>query len=78
MVIFALLCGFELGGPIGTVAAVPVFAALRVIAIYLFPQLAAPLPDESPQATSLDKPHGPVSESSKIIAEAEEAVQAKT
>jgi predicted PurR-regulated permease PerM len=44
MVIFAFLCGFQLGGPLGTVVAVPVFASLRVIAIYLFPQLAAPLP----------------------------------
>ncbi|BCM90194.1 hypothetical protein IAD21_02045 [Abditibacteriota bacterium] len=55
MVIFALLCGFELGGPLGTVVAVPIFASLRVIFIYLFPQLAAPLPDDGPKAVSLDK-----------------------
>ena len=48
LVIFALVCGFHVGGPLGTVVAVPLLASLRVIAIYLFPQLAAPIPsDES-------------------------------
>ncbi len=55
MVIFALLCGFELAGPLGGIAAVPIFASLRVIAIYLFPQLVAPLPGESPEKTSAHK-----------------------
>ena len=56
MVIFALLCGFELGGPVGTIAAVPIFASLRVIFIYLFPQLTAPLPDEIPRITGSGRP----------------------
>lgn len=71
MVIFALVCGFELGGPLGTVVAVPIFASLRVIAIYLFPQLAAPLPDESPAATALEENRGPLSEATKRVADAE-------
>jgi predicted PurR-regulated permease PerM len=71
MVIFALVCGFELGGPLGTVVAVPIFASLRVIAIYLFPQLAAPLPDESPAATGQDSSRGALSESGKRVADAE-------
>ncbi len=71
MVIFALLCGFQLAGPLGTVVAVPIFASLRVIAIYLFPQLAAPLPEESPQATSQDKPGNSVSEMTQRVAKAE-------
>ena len=71
MVVFALLCGYQLGGPLGTVVAVPIFASLRVIAIYLFPQLAAPLPEESPQTTSRNELHGVISETTKRVAEAE-------
>ncbi len=52
MVIFALLCGAQLGGPIGMIVAVPLFASMRVIAIYLFPQLAVPLPEASPTVTA--------------------------
>ena len=44
LVIFALVCGFHVAGPLGTVVAVPLLASLRVIAIYIFPQLAAPIP----------------------------------
>ncbi len=44
MVIFALLCGAQLGGIIGMVLAIPLFAALRVVAIHLFPQLITALP----------------------------------
>lgn len=51
MVIFALLSGNQLGGPLGMIFAVPLFASLRVIAIYMFPQLAAPLPEESAAVT---------------------------
>ncbi len=76
MVIFALLCGLQLAGPLGTVVAVPIFASLRVIAIYLFPQLAAPLVLESPQATSLDKPHDAVSEMTQRVAGAEAKAEA--
>lgn len=50
MVIFALLCGAQLGGPLGMIFAVPLFASLRVIAIYMFPQLGAPIPESSLQA----------------------------
>jgi predicted PurR-regulated permease PerM len=71
MVIFALVCGFELGGPLGTVVAVPIFASLRVIAIYLFPQLATPLPDESPAATAIEEQRSTVSETTKRVADAE-------
>jgi predicted PurR-regulated permease PerM len=74
MVIFAILCGLHLAGPLGTIFAVPVFAALRVIAIYIFPQLAAPLPEESPAATAENQPHSAVSESGKRLAEAESSL----
>ncbi|HEX8464432.1 MAG TPA: AI-2E family transporter [Abditibacterium sp.] len=74
MVIFAILCGLQVAGPLGTIFAVPVFAALRVIAIYIFPQLAAPLPIESPAATAETQPHSVVSESGKRLAEAESSV----
>jgi predicted PurR-regulated permease PerM len=49
MVIFALLCGAQLGGVFGMILAIPFFASLRVIAIHLFPQLAAPIPDTPPE-----------------------------
>jgi predicted PurR-regulated permease PerM len=53
MVIFALLSGAQVGGIAGMILAVPVFASLRVIAIYLFPQLVAPLPeDPQPELSS--------------------------
>ncbi len=68
MVIFALLCGFELGGPLGSIAAVPIFASLRVIAIYLFPQLVAPLPGESPEKTGQDKAHSATTEMGQRLA----------
>ena len=71
MVIFAIYTGFYLGGPLGTIVAVPVFATLRVIAIYLFPQLAAPLPDESAKTDALNEEHGEISETGKRIAQAE-------
>lgn len=52
MIIFALLSGAQIGGVMGMILAVPVFAALRVIAIYLFPQLAAPIPDTPPESNA--------------------------
>ncbi len=57
LVIFALLSGAQVGGIAGMVLAVPVFASLRVIVIYLFPQLAAPLPQDAapPGVSSQDK-----------------------
>jgi len=72
MVIFALLCGFELGGPLGSIAAVPIFASLRVIAIYLFPQLVTPLPSEFAEKPAQNKPNSTVTELSRRVADAEE------
>lgn len=71
MIIFALLCGFELGGPIGTLVAVPILASLRVIFIYLFPQLATPLPDETSQTTNSGTPHSGLTEVNSRVALAE-------
>lgn len=48
MVIFALLSGAEIGGIFGMILAVPMFAAMRVVAIYIFPQLTSPLPTTAP------------------------------
>ena len=75
MVIFALVCGFSVGGPLGTVVAVPIFASLRVIAIYLFPQIAAPIPSESAEASAEDKPHGPTTETLEQVEGAEMSVE---
>jgi predicted PurR-regulated permease PerM len=47
LVIFALLSGAQIGGIPGMILAVPAFASLRVILIYLFPQLTAPLPQDT-------------------------------
>lgn len=48
MIILALLSGAQLGGIPGMILAVPFFASLRVILIYLFPQMTAPIPRENP------------------------------
>jgi predicted PurR-regulated permease PerM len=50
LVIFALLAGAQLGGILGMILAVPVFASLRVVLIYLFPQLTVPIPTTSPES----------------------------
>ncbi|MDF2439783.1 MAG: hypothetical protein JWN98_767 [Abditibacteriota bacterium] len=50
LVIFALLSGAQIGGVLGMILAVPAFASLRVVAIYLFPQLAAPIPQTPPES----------------------------
>ena len=71
MVIFAILCGYELGGPLGSIVGVPIFASLRVIFVYLFPQLAAPLPKESPEKTSRGKPTSATTEMVQRVAHAE-------
>lgn len=73
MVIFALVCGFHIGGPLGTVVAVPLFASLRVIAIYLFPQLAAPIPDQEIFNSAVKPP--PPEEILREVAAAENAVK---
>ena len=72
LVIFALVCGFEVGGPLGTLVAVPLFASLGVIAIYLFPQLAAPIPNEE---IFHDEPNPPVTKDEMLsdVARAEDA-----
>lgn len=46
LVIFALLAGAQVNGIFGMILAVPIVASLRVILIYIFPQLVAPLPQE--------------------------------
>ncbi len=73
LVIFALVCGFEVGGPLGTLVAVPLFASLRVIAIYLFPQLAAPIPNEE---IFHNEPNPPITTDEMLsdVAHAEESV----
>ncbi len=57
LVIFALLSGEQVGGIAGMLLAVPAFASLRVIVIYLFPQLTAPLPQDAapPGVSSQEK-----------------------
>jgi predicted PurR-regulated permease PerM len=50
MVIFALLSGAQLGGIFGMILAIPLFASVRVVLIYLFPQLTAPIPVTSPES----------------------------
>ena len=59
LVIFALVCGFKVAGPLGTVVAVPLFASLRVIAIYLFPQLVAPIPSDEAVFPHIENPPEP-------------------
>jgi predicted PurR-regulated permease PerM len=69
MVIFALLAGAQVGGVFGMVLSIPVFASLRVIAIYLFPQLTAPIPETPPENL---QPEGATTgeKSSEILKEA--------
>jgi predicted PurR-regulated permease PerM len=55
MVIFALLSGAQVGGIMGMILAVPVIASLRVVAIYLFPQLTAPIPQTPPETSAESK-----------------------
>ena len=68
LVIFALVCGFHVAGPLGTVVAVPLFASLRVIAIYLFPQLAAPIPTDEAIFPSAMMPPEPEATVAKVAA----------
>lgn len=74
LVIFALVCGFHVGGPLGTVVAVPLLASLRVIAIYLFPQLAAPIPTEAAVFPDVPTPPEPEATLSEVAA-AENSVE---
>ncbi|HEX8551321.1 MAG TPA: AI-2E family transporter [Abditibacteriaceae bacterium] len=73
MVIFALLSGAQLGGIPGMVLAVPLFASLRVILIYLFPQFTAPIPQTPPETTKT--PDAAASEVLKTTADAERAAE---
>jgi len=77
MVIFALLSGFELAGPLGSIAAVPIFASLRVIAIYLFPQLVARLPSEPDEKAARNKPNSAITELNSRVADAEQKAPAR-
>ncbi len=74
MVIFALLSGFEVGGIPGMVLAVPLFASLRVILIYIFPQLTAPIPATPPESDmkAQDQTVGNVTQ--RVMQQAEEAI----
>jgi len=54
LIIFALLCGAQIGGVFGMILAIPLFASMRVIAIHLFPQLVAPIPHTPPETILLD------------------------
>jgi len=75
MVIFALLSGFGMGGIPGMVLAVPFFASLRVILIYLFPQLAAPIPQTPPESemTRDEKNASPARVAREVVSEMEKA-----
>jgi predicted PurR-regulated permease PerM len=76
MVIFALLSGAQLGGIPGMVLAVPFFASLRVILIYLFPQLTAPIPQSPPESDTSNSPAEAANEVAKETAAAERTVTA--
>lgn len=51
MVIFALLCGAQVGGIFGMILAIPIFASMRVVAIYIFPQLTETVTQDEPPST---------------------------
>ena len=72
LVIFALLSGAQIGGVLGMILAVPVFASIRVVAIYLFPQLAAPI-SQTPPESSGGKVESSVSNTTEIVAQTERA-----
>lgn len=74
MVIFALLSGFEMGGIPGMVLAVPLFASLRVILIYIFPQLTAPAVSLTPPEVDMKSHEQTVSAvTSKVMQQIENA-----
>ena len=56
LVIFALLSGAQIGGILGMILSVPIIASLRVILIYIFPQLVAPLPAHVEAPRPIEKP----------------------
>ena len=73
MVIFALLSGFEMGGIAGMVLAVPLFASLRVILIYIFPQLTAPIPSTPPESDMKTQDQSVGNVTSKVMQQIEKA-----
>lgn len=79
LVIFALLCGAQVGGVFGMILAVPFFASMRVVAIHLFPQLTAPIPDTTPEtrqpeeATTEEKAEEIVKQAARIEAAVEKS-----
>ncbi len=74
MIIFALMAGAQVGGVFGMILAVPILASLRVIAIYIFPQLAAPIPATPPENAA--PPGRATSEIAEQVRQAEERVAA--
>lgn len=72
LVIFALLSGAQVGGVLGMILAVPVFASMRVVAIYLFPQLVAPIPQTPPESAGT-KVETSADSASEIVEQAERA-----
>jgi len=78
MVIFALLSGAQLGGLPGMVLAVPFFASLRVILIYLFPQLTAQVPQSPPESHAGETKSSAAQEVVEDAALAERAAAAAT
>lgn len=76
LVIFALLSGAQVGGVLGMILAVPVFASLRVVAIYLFPQLVAPISQTPPESagseleTSANSTGAIIEQTERAVAEA--------
>lgn len=75
MVIFALLSGFEMGGIAGMVLAVPLFASLRVILIYIFPQLTTPIPATPPETSMRTSEKSVANVTSKVMQQVENAVK---
>ena len=73
MVIFALLSGFSMGGIAGMILAVPLFASLRVVLIYIFPQLTAPIPATPPESNMKTSDQSVANVTSKVMQQVEKA-----
>ena len=73
MVIFALLSGFSMGGIPGMILAVPLFASLRVILIYIFPQLTAPIPATPPESNLKSSEKSVANVTNKVMQQIETA-----
>ncbi|HVF85519.1 MAG TPA: AI-2E family transporter [Abditibacteriaceae bacterium] len=73
MIIFALLSGFSMGGIPGMILAVPLFASLRVILIYIFPQLTAPIPATPPESNMKPSEKSVANVTNKVMQQIETA-----